>query len=56
MARVVATQSASLELHRSCGFQLVGIEQEVGRKFGQWIDIALMQCMLTRARRSTTIS
>lgn len=46
MARVVASQSASLELHRACGFELVGIEREVGRKFGRWIDIALMQRML----------
>lgn len=46
MARVVATQSASIELHRKCGFNLVGIEREVGRKFGQWIDVALMQRML----------
>lgn len=46
MARVIASQSASLELHRACGFELVGIEREVGRKFGHWIDIALMQRML----------
>jgi phosphinothricin acetyltransferase len=56
MARVVATQSASLGLHRACGFELVGIEREVGRKFGQWIDIALMQCMLTQPRSSPAIS
>lgn len=46
MARIVSTHLASIALHRSCGFQLVGIETEVGRKFGKWIDIALMQNML----------
>ncbi len=46
MARVVATQSSSIELHRRCNFELVGVEREVGRKFGQWIDIALMQLLL----------
>ena len=46
MARVVATQSSSIELHKRCNFELVGVEREVGRKFGQWIDIALMQHLL----------
>jgi phosphinothricin acetyltransferase len=46
IARVVATQAPSIELHKACGFQLIGVEREVGRKFGQWIDIALLQKML----------
>jgi L-amino acid N-acyltransferase YncA len=43
MARVVGSHEASIGLHRSCGFELVGIEREVGRKFGRWLDVALMQ-------------
>jgi phosphinothricin acetyltransferase len=43
MARIEATGEASVALHRSCGFELVGIEREVGRKFNRWLDIALMQ-------------
>ena len=46
IARIIATQAASVELHRKCGFELVGVEREIGRKFGQWIDVALMQRML----------
>jgi phosphinothricin acetyltransferase len=46
MARIVGTHEASIRLHRSCGFELVGIEREVGRKFGQWLDVALMQLLL----------
>ncbi|MGH9102775.1 MAG: GNAT family N-acetyltransferase [Acidimicrobiales bacterium] len=46
MARVVGGHEASIELHRACGFRLVGVEQEVGRKFGRWLDVALMQRML----------
>ncbi len=43
MARIVGGHEASIALHRSCGFELVGIEREVGRKFGHWLDVALMQ-------------
>jgi L-amino acid N-acyltransferase YncA len=43
MARIVGGHEASIGLHRSCGFELVGTEREVGRKFGKWLDVALMQ-------------
>jgi len=46
MARIVGTHEASIALHRDCGFELVGIEREVGRKFGRWLDVALMQRLL----------
>ena len=47
MARIEATREPSVALHRSCGFELVGIEREVGRKFNRWLDIALMQRLST---------
>ena len=46
MARIEASSHASRGLHESCGFSLVGIEREIGRKFGRWLDVALMQCLL----------
>jgi L-amino acid N-acyltransferase YncA len=46
MARISGAQDVSLALHRSCGFELVGVEREVGRKFGRWLDVALMQRLL----------
>ncbi|GAC1318548.1 MAG: GNAT family N-acetyltransferase [Acidimicrobiales bacterium] len=46
MARIVGTHDTSIALHRSCGFELVGVEREIGRKFGQWLDVALMQLLL----------
>ncbi len=46
IARIVGGHEASIGLHRSCGFRLVGIEQEVGRKFGRWLDVAVMQRLL----------
>lgn len=46
IARVEASGEASLALHRACGFELVGIERQVGRKFGRWLDVASLQLML----------
>lgn len=46
MARVMADHQGSLSLHKACGFSVVGIEREVGRKFGKWLDIALLQKLL----------
>lgn len=46
IARIEASGDASRALHRACGFELVGIEREVGRKFGRWLDVATMQLML----------
>ena len=45
-ARINASGEASIALHRSLGFELVGIEREVGRKFSRWHDVALMECLL----------
>jgi phosphinothricin acetyltransferase len=43
IARIVGGHEASIGLHRACGFELVGVEREVGRKFGRWLDVAVMQ-------------
>lgn len=45
-ARIVGTGEASVALHQRHGFELVGIEREVGRKFGRWHDVALLQRLL----------
>ena len=46
MARVVGGHEASIALHQACGFGLVGVEREVGRKFGRWLDVVLMQRLI----------
>jgi phosphinothricin acetyltransferase len=43
MARIVGGHEASIALHRACGFELIGVEREIGRKFGRWLDVVLMQ-------------
>jgi len=46
LARIVGDHDPSIGLHRACGFELVGVEREVGRKFGRWLDVVLMQRMI----------
>jgi len=46
VARVVGQNETSIALHRACGFELVGVEREVGRKFGRWLDIVELQLLL----------
>jgi len=46
IARVGAAQEASVALHQACGFDLVGIEREIGRKFGRWVDVTILQRLL----------
>jgi phosphinothricin acetyltransferase len=46
IARIVGGHEASIALHRSLGFEIVGTEREVGRKFGRWLDVVEMQRLL----------
>jgi phosphinothricin acetyltransferase len=46
-ARIVGGHEASIALHRAHGFDEVGVEREVGRKFGRWLDVIVMERLLT---------
>ena len=46
MAKVVGGHNASIALHRRAGFGIVGEEKEVGRRFGRWLDVVLMERLL----------
>jgi phosphinothricin acetyltransferase len=46
MARIVGGHDASIRLHAGLGFEIVGTEREVGRKFGRWLDVVVMQRLL----------
>jgi L-amino acid N-acyltransferase YncA len=46
VAHIAGGHDASIGLHHACGFQVVGTEREVGRKFGKWLDVIVMQRML----------
>jgi L-amino acid N-acyltransferase len=46
LARIAGGNDPSVTLHRSHGFDHVGVEREVGRKFGRWLDVVVMQRLL----------
>ena len=47
-ARIAGENLSSFTLHQKHGFELVGVEKEVGRKFGRWLDVTIMQRLTRR--------
>ena len=45
-ARIVGGHEASIRVHQALGFEVVGTEREVGRKFGRWLDVVVMERLL----------
>ena len=41
--RIAGGNNPSVALHEACGFEVIGVEREVGRKFGRWLDVVCMQ-------------
>lgn len=46
LARMAQNSDASFHLNKSFGFESIGTMKEVGYKFGQWLDVHIMQLML----------
>jgi L-amino acid N-acyltransferase len=46
LARIAGDNEASVALHVRCGFELIGTEHEVGRKFGRWLDVVCMERLI----------
>jgi phosphinothricin acetyltransferase len=46
LARIAGDNEASVALHVACGFELIGTEHEVGRKFGRWLDVVCMERLI----------
>ncbi|MEV3930028.1 N-acetyltransferase family protein [Streptomyces sp. NPDC053728] len=47
IAGIEAENAASVRLHERFGFRHVGTVPEAGTKFGRWLDLTLMQLLLT---------
>ncbi len=47
IAGIDADNAVSIALHRSLGFTSVGHFHEVAFKFGRWLDLVFLQCILT---------
>ena len=46
IAAVDAANTGSVRLHERLGFAHVGMMPQVGKKFGRWLDLALLQLVL----------
>jgi L-amino acid N-acyltransferase YncA len=46
VGRIVGDNEASIALHAAHGFEVVGREREIGRKFGKWLDVVVMERLL----------
>jgi L-amino acid N-acyltransferase len=46
-----AENAASIRLHESLGFVNVGQFHEVGFKFGRWLDLVFLQCILPATKQ-----
>ena len=42
-AGVFPENEASIELHRRCGFRVVGVRERIGQHHGVWRDVVLME-------------
>jgi L-amino acid N-acyltransferase len=49
LARIVGTNPASIAVHRSLGFETIGVQRRAGEKFGRILDVALMDLHLDGA-------
>ena len=47
IAGIDADNDVSIKLHESLGFTNVGHFHEVGFKFGRWLDLVFMECILS---------
>ena len=48
-ARAESGNAASIELHRTLGFEQNGFRREAGFKFGRWLSTVEMEIVLPRA-------
>jgi L-amino acid N-acyltransferase YncA len=46
VAKIWASNDGSIRFHQRFGFELVGVQKEVGFMAGKWCDVAILQCIL----------
>jgi phosphinothricin acetyltransferase len=55
VAGIDADNAVSIKLHQSLGFIQVGHFHEVGFKFGRWLDLVFLQCLLPATEPSAEV-
>jgi phosphinothricin acetyltransferase len=56
IAGIDADNTISIGLHRNLGFTQVGHFHEVGFKFGRWLDLVFLQCIIPATAASAAAS
>ncbi len=46
LARIMAVNRGSIRFHERFGYEVVGVQREIGFKQGRWHDVVIMQCLL----------
>ncbi|MEW6234404.1 MAG: N-acetyltransferase family protein [Candidatus Omnitrophota bacterium] len=46
VAKLFADNEACLKYNQKFGYELVGVQKEIGYKNGQWMDVAILQLLL----------
>lgn len=54
VVKIVATNDGSIAFHKRFGFEMVGVQKEVGHVAGRWQDVAIMQLILPQVPPSPT--
>ncbi|MEM8993689.1 MAG: N-acetyltransferase family protein [Acidobacteriota bacterium] len=49
VAKIFAGNQASIEYNRKFGYELVGVQRQIGYKNGKWQDVAILQLLLDDA-------
>lgn len=50
VAKILATNQGSIRFHQRLGFQIVGIQKDVGYLDGRWHDIAILQYLFPKSK------
>lgn len=43
LARIVEGNASSIHIHEGAGYEHIGVMKQVGKKFGKFLDVYLMQ-------------
>lgn len=46
VAKIFSSNTASIEYNRKIGYQVVGVQKEVGKIDNKWVDVTIMQLIL----------
>ncbi len=46
VAKIFSTNVASIEYNRKLGYEVVGVQREIGNINGKWLDVTIMQLIL----------